>query len=199
MPKLVTGMQTEAEPITHFLCSTRTPKLWALRCFCKNARRPINRQHSKGFTLIELLVVIVIIGVTLSFALLAFGDFGNKRRLIVAAEQFVYQLQLAQQQAILESSTLGVEIKADHYQVMRFSSNEGWRQVAHQSLFQQQYFPRGTLTTLSAQNKNNTIIIHPSGETTPFHLNLGSQVKPDFVQVHGELSGQLFVKVTDDA
>lgn len=199
MPKLVTGMQTEADHVTYAALSPPELKRRALNCFWSGAQQPFNHKHAKGFTLTELLVVIVIIGVTLSFALLAFGDFGNKRRLIVAAEQFVYQVQLAQQQAILESSTLSIEIKDDHYQVMRFSSTKGWRQFAHQSLFQQQYFPRGTLTNLFIQNKNKRIIINPSGETTPFDLNLGSEVKPNFVQVHGDLNGEMFVKITDDA
>ncbi len=39
------------------------------------------RADLNGFTLIEILVVIVIVGITLSFALLAFGDFGSERRI----------------------------------------------------------------------------------------------------------------------
>ena len=42
--------------------------------------------NNKGFTLIEVMVVVVIIGITIGFAMLSFGDFGQSRRLLTAAE-----------------------------------------------------------------------------------------------------------------
>ncbi len=43
----------------------------------------IGMKNHKGFTLIEILIVLMIIGITLSFAILSFGDFGEGRKVKV--------------------------------------------------------------------------------------------------------------------
>ena len=74
----------------------------------------------KGFTLIEILIVIVIIGITIGFALIAFGDFGEGKRIRFAAEQLINTIKLSQQKAILESSTLGLKVDQSSYRVFKF-------------------------------------------------------------------------------
>jgi len=155
---------------------------------------------NKGFTLIELLVVLIIIGVTVSFALLSFGDFGADRRISMATEQFANSLRLAQQQAILENSTLGVEIKNNHYRVLKYSASSQWHPIEKKQLFRRHYFPKNTMLHLdvSAKRKKNasTIIIHPSGDLTPFTLKVLNRKKETVKTVIGRHDGFFYIKKT---
>src|SRR5438552_7864051 len=102
----------------------------------------------KRFTLIEILVVVLIIGTTAGFALLAFGDFGAGRRILMAADQVKYTIKLAQQQAILEAGTLGVQLSASGYQVHRFKSPNTWEAISQKGVFKGQIFPKDTVISL---------------------------------------------------
>lgn len=150
-----------------------------------------------GFTLIEILVVIFIIGITLGFALMAFGDFGEKRSIIVAAEQFTNYVKLVQQQAILETSTLGLNINPQGYQVVRFQAPASWSPIHKKSIFHQQHFPKGLV--LSLKNTNHqpgmpAIIINSSGDMTPFTLDFGTVKQASIVTVMGMHNGAIISK-----
>ena len=149
---------------------------------------------NQGFTLIEILVVILIVGITLGFALMAFGDFGEKRRIIVAAEQFNAYVKLVQQQAILETSTLGINIHKNGYQILRFQPPDKWVFMSSRSIFHDQYFPRGLVINLRNNTKkrgNPTIIINSSGDMTAFTLDFGSTTQAAMMTLVGTRSGTL--------
>jgi len=155
-------------------------------------------QTKQGFTLIEILVVILIIGITLGFALLAFGDFGANRRIIVAAEQFVGYVKLVQQQAILETSTLGINFNKNGYQVMRFQTPASWQAMPQKSIFHTQYFPDSTVINLESNSKksgNPQIIINSSGDMTAFTLHLGSAHQVDLATVVGTFDGNVSLQL----
>lgn len=159
-----------------------------------------NKQYQQGFTLIEILVVILIVGITLGFALLSFGDFGGQRRIIMAAEQFVNDVKLAQQQAILGTDTLGIHINQTHYEVMRFKAPKHWQAVAN-GFFHPQKFPKNAVVHL--ENKGilsgePQIIINASGDMTPFKLIFRSLNKIDVVEVVGEHNGDVMVHLANE-
>ncbi|MDP2365929.1 MAG: GspH family T2SS minor pseudopilin variant LspH [Ignavibacteria bacterium] len=133
---------------------------------------------NRGFTLIEILIVIVIIGITVGFALIAFGDFGESRRVLFSVEQLVNTLKLAQQQAILETSTLGLRIDNTSYQILRFQNSSGWAPISNKGIFKVNYFPKNTVITLKTNHKTlqgaPSIIINSSGDMTPFTLGFGN-------------------------
>jgi general secretion pathway protein H len=151
----------------------------------------------RGFTLIEILVVIVIIGITLTFALMAFGDFGEKRRILVAGEQFNHYLKLVQHQAIIENSTFGIAIHKNGYQVLRFKAPNIWAPLSSGSIFHIQHFPTGLVIHL--QNKVDNpdapaIIIHSSGNISAFKLDFGSAKQEQMITLISAPEGTFLQK-----
>lgn len=154
-------------------------------------------KENKGFTLIELLVVIVIIGITLGFALIAFGDFGGSKRIIFAGEQIHNTLRLAQQQAILENSTLGLKINNQGYQVLKFQ-NAQWRTDSSKHiLFKPHSLPNDIIVTIKSNQKSSTepsVVINSSGETNEFTLIFGTKADPNLAVLSGTDNGELNFK-----
>ena len=154
---------------------------------------PINR----GFTLIEILIVIVIIGITVGFALIAFGDFGQNRRLQFSAEQLSNTLRLAQQQALLETTTLGLRIDNISYQILKFQASSGWNPISTKGVFKMTYFPKNTVITLKTANTPPpdipTVVINSSGDMTPFTLSIGTSKDTVVITLKGFHNGHLIL------
>ncbi|WP_084157831.1 type II secretion system minor pseudopilin GspH [Legionella wadsworthii] len=157
------------------------------------------QQSCQGFTLIEILIVLVIIGITFGFALIAFGDFGDSRRILFSAEQLVSTLRLAQQQAVLGTSTLGLRIDNNGYQVFQLSSHAQWKPLSDKGVFKMTYFPTDTRITLKTNKAVPTgtpaIIISASGSMTPFTLNFGSRKENSLAMLIGKSNGELQLNV----
>ncbi|MBN9228609.1 MAG: type II secretion system minor pseudopilin GspH [Legionella steelei] len=152
------------------------------------------KKSNQGFTLIEILIVLVIIGITFGFALIAFGDFGESRRVLFSAEQLANTLRLAQQQAILETGTLGLRIDNISYQVLQLNNNAQWKPISEKGVFKMTYFPQGTHITLKTNNATSigtpAIIISASGDMTPFTLNFGIK-QENLGSLIGKRNGEL--------
>lgn len=150
---------------------------------------------NRGFTLIELLIVIVIIGITVGFALIAFGDFGHSRRILFAAEQLANTLKLAQQQAILTNSTLGLRLDKSGYQILKYQQPSHWAPVSNKGIFKMTYFPKNTdlylKTATQVSNAYPAIIINSSGDITPFTLSIGTQNDHWITMLTGHSNGSL--------
>lgn len=152
----------------------------------------------KGFTLIEILIVIVIIGITIGFALIAFGDFGSEKRIIFSAEQLSTTLKMAQQQAILESSTLGLKINAKGYELLKFNNAGVWNPVSKNALFKFHYFPENTVVHIEAGKHMAggfpEIIINSTGDMTPFNIKIGTSQNDNLAVLSGSHNGIILVK-----
>jgi len=139
---------------------------------------------SPGFTLIEILVVLLIIAIITSVAVLAFGQFGRGRREKIIAQQFARVITVAQQQAILTPSIVGLGITENGYQFYQFESNQ-WENIQNDVLsnthaFQSVFIVKinsiagyhaSTDSAIKTHGKP-TILFLPSGFVTPFSLNL---------------------------
>lgn len=151
----------------------------------------------RGFTLIEILVVVVIIGITLGFALLSFGDFGAGRRAIVSAEQFSSYINLVQQRAILESNAFAININKDGYETLRFYRG-GWQPMPAKSIFHWRSFPNsievGLRNNIKHRLKTPDIIINSSGDMSEFIVDFGTSKKPDIATLVGQQDGKLVIQ-----
>ncbi|CAM2799419.1 type II secretion system minor pseudopilin GspH [Legionella worsleiensis] len=147
-------------------------------------RLVIGMTTNRGFTLIEILIVIVILGITAGFALISFGDFGESKRIRFAAEQMANAIRLAQHQAILESSTMGLRIDSRSYQILKFQESGQWSPISNKGIFKINYFPKNAVITLKTGNKISggtpAIIINSSGDMTPFVI-MFANIKEEMV------------------
>ncbi|WP_082650380.1 type II secretion system minor pseudopilin GspH [Legionella parisiensis] len=166
-----------------------------------SSKAEVLKKSNQGFTLIEILIVLVIIGITFGFALLAFGDFGEGRRILFSAEQLVNTLRLAQQQAILGTSTLGLRIDNNGYQVFQLYNNTQWKPISDKGVFKMTYFPQDTRIILKTTNSTPAgvppIIISASGDMTPFTLSFGSKQDTNLALLIGKHNGELQFNVAN--
>lgn len=156
--------------------------------------------NKQGFTLIEIMIVIVIIGITVGSALIAFGDFGESKRILFAAEQLTNTLRLAQQQAILETSTLGLHVNNKGYQIVQLQNNSQWSPMSSRGLFKPNTFPQNTLIHLKI-NTNPLhgapeIIISAAGDMTPFTLSFSNNKEHRLALLTGSRNGDLKFKIS---
>jgi general secretion pathway protein H len=152
-------------------------------------------RDKRGFTLLEILIVIVIIGITSSVAMLAFGDFGAGRKVIVTAEHFSTFVKLLQQRAILETNTFGINIEKDGYAAYRLEKGNNWQLMSKSSVFHWQPFPKNTSVvlhnTIKYTTKSPDIIINSSGDMSAFTLDFGTSTEPSLISLTGKHNGNL--------
>lgn len=154
--------------------------------------------ENRGFTLIEILVVMTIIGITIGFTMLAFGDFGAKRRIETEAEQLQQIFRVAQQQAILESATFGLRINNRSWQFLRFKPPANWTAVSKRHVFKEHRFPKNMQillkTPFKPRGNQPDILIDASGSITPFTMEIGTAGNPDLLIFTGQQNGHLSLK-----
>jgi len=152
----------------------------------------------RGFTLIEILVVVLIISITLGFAMLSFGDFGEKRRIITAARHFAHYISYVRQEAMLESSTLGVRVNQQGYEALRLREPNRWQSI--RGVFHYQAFPTHMILQVKQPHQVNRapmIIIDAAGDMTPFAISFGTTQQPQLIDVIGKIDGSIKVIAHD--
>ncbi len=157
------------------------------------AKLEIGMRSKCGFTLIELLVVLVIIGITLTFALLSFGDFGAKRRLVTQSEQLINQIKCVQQQAMLEATPFSIRFATNSYRIFRFKPPQQWVPIQPQPTSAQHIFSAHAIMHFSSQSSpdHTTLLIESSGDMSPFELSVGFKQQPKLVTIIGSANGTL--------
>lgn len=150
------------------------------------------RKSLGGFTLIEILVVIVILGITAGFAMMSFGDFGKRRKIVLAADQFRNYVFLVKKEAILETRTLAIQIKKDNYRVLALNNNR-W-QPMQDYIFKTKKLPNGAVMFLTVKKQNpapDMIIVNPAGDMSPFKLQFGHDKQNILVTLTGNRGGTI--------
>lgn len=133
---------------------------------------PLTPPKSKGFTFIELMVVLVILGIVFQFALLSWGDFGERRRVIVAAEQLTTFFNALQDEAVLENNLIGVRVRTHDYQLLRFQTKKGWQ--PRPTRLHPPKLPANTLLHAQGAGGEAQIVIDAQGDINAFKLDLGN-------------------------
>lgn len=159
------------------------------------------KQHA--FTLIELLVVLVIIGVVIAAASLLFSsDRRGEENEKAAVDLFRGRTQLAQQEAILSTSTLGVALSQQGYQFYRYievlpSRHWTWQTITKDKVLAYHRWPVNASLSIETATSKSTllgnvipttpqIIFYPSGQITGFTVTMNNQY-----QIIGQDNGSI--------
>lgn len=149
-------------------------------------------RNNKGFTLIEIMVVLLILAIVTAVAMLSFNRLSGTRHVKFFSQNLNDKIRLAEQTAMLQSTTIGLEISRSSYAFYQF--NQRW----------QPFILAGTSTTTAMPSTTNLklsindnpisipneptqkpqIIFYPSGDITPFKLTLNNQTT-----ITGKLNG----------
>jgi len=170
----------------------------------------INSQAVKkvrGFTLVEIMVVIAIMGIMLGLGMFAFGDGGLSEKLEQESQRLYGLIKLAQEEAILQSKELALELDRDGY-IFKELNRGKWVVISSDRLFRKRSLTAGIELSLDVEDVNlalkskeeNTpirIYILSSGELTPFNMTLKITDLNQFFKITGTENGQLSLKKQD--
>lgn len=175
-------------------------------------RRPGANVH--GFTLIEILVVLAIMGIMLGLGMLAFGDGGLSDKLEQESQRLYSLIKLAQEESILQSKELALELETDGYVFKESEFDEklkkyNWKNIAGDKLFRKRSLTAGIELDLNVENtklelKTDSeeepirIYILSSGELTPFGLTLKINDLEQYFEITGLINGQLKIERKQD-
>jgi len=178
-----------------------------------------------GFTLIEILVVIVIVGTVLSIAMISFGILGDDRDLQTEARRFVSLVEVARDEASLQSREFGIELMTTGYRFVEFDGLTGlWADVPGDDTLRLRDMPDDVELELYLEGKrivldddpaefedpdespNMTsgksyaphLLIYSSGDTTPFELHVWRAFDDERVILRGNAFGETEVVSRDD-
>ncbi len=134
-----------------------------------------------AFTLIELLVVMTIIAVMVGAAALAIRT-DNRDRLLNEAERFHQMFDLAKDEALFQSRSLGIGFAVSGYAFFAETDTEALWEVMNDSHFKANQYFNGALSEIVIDNGSidlpdtitrPDVLIAADGEVTPFEFILG--------------------------
>ena len=133
---------------------------------------------NRGFTLIELLIVMLIISIVGGIALLTLSK-NNHREMSYLASHIQDLLDLAEEEALLRSTTLGLLISPNAYQFLEYHPSKKeenpWHPLAF-PLFAKKVIPHNITFRLKINghivpfHDTPDILISENGDITPFTL-----------------------------
>lgn len=181
-----------------------------------NSSRSVDTHSQRGFTLLELLLVILIIGIILSFAALSIGR-GNERAIEDEMKRLAGLIELAAQEATLESRELAVQFNGNKYEFLALKDNK-WARITGDDTFRPRTLPEemhltvriedepvnlGTATSQETENVLPRIYLLSSGEITPFQLILkdatNNREGANSYQLNGNINGKIEMRMMNGA
>jgi len=160
-----------------------------------------------GYTLIEILIVMFIISIVTSIALLSIGKNQNKQ-LESFANEFSQMVTLAEEQAMLQPSILGLSVRADAFEFSAFHPGVGEKKPAWIAVEERVLGKRripddiqvgieagGNKTAASGEDDAASsvpqIIISTNGDLTPFTVYVGRKGEKPRYMIKGDADGNV--------
>ncbi|GEM_PF-5934273 len=157
-----------------------------------------------GFTLLELLVVIIIISIASTVIILNLGSsFLTTKRSEFFARQMMSLIKLARQQAIFGTEVIRITISNDEYSFFKLDYSlhyPAWQSMDINDPF---WRPRSISSNIMVSVHSETnpksenapqIIIQPSGELTPFLINIHGTDSTKTYTIQGTQAGNIELK-----
>ena len=130
-----------------------------------------------GFTLIELLVVIVIIGVVIGGALVAFGGRGRDEQLERERDRLVALSTYVQERAALQTIEYGLRCEQGGYRFVMYDSRKNlWLEDLLDEALRPRLLPAGLDMTLVIEDRKIVLPIHLDEKRITASTDLTPQV-----------------------
>ena len=164
------------------------------------------RPRARGFTLLEVLVVVMIIGIIVSFAALSIKS--DDQTLEEEARRLQALINLAGQEAVLQSKEFALEFTGDGYDFVEFDGKK-WQTISDDEILRARtlpsdevvdYQPEGEQLTLQGMDAEKTpprIYFLSSGEMTPFTLTMRRRGEGDGYLLSGDARGKTELRGAD--
>lgn len=154
------------------------------------------RSRQTGFTLLELLVVLVIVGITLSFAVLSLDLRSDEDIVVEEARRIAALMQLASDEAVLQGRELAMQVEGNEYRFLILDNNS-WQAITADEVLRERSLAKGLQARLeiegvaekSADSIGRLIYFYSSGELSPFTLSLQDSQGKYRYDVNGDVQG----------
>lgn len=153
-------------------------------------------ENCAGFTLIELLVVIIIISIISSVAVISIRT-NQSKQFETLAKQLVNSLHLAEEEAMLNTTTLGLALSKHSYQYFEYQEEKKTWRILSDAALKKHTLPKNIQLVLKIQNKTielngkPQIIISSSGDLSPFTILIGKIDSYPEYRVVGKANGEI--------
>lgn len=167
--------------------------------------------RNRGFTLIEMLVVMLIIGISVSLATIAFQD-NRAEQLQREARRLTALLELGLDESAMRSNIIGIRFEPRSYAFF-VRAGDGWKEIEDDPILRRREIPEPAELQLlvdglaadkaspAATDKDQTpppqVYLLPSGEALPFEVSLVHPDLPQYYRVRVELTGKVSLHAED--
>lgn len=158
----------------------------------------------KGFTLAEIIIVVFIIALIATVILLRFRTPTFDTTPQAQANQILRFMEIVQEQAILQPAVLGIKFSDHEYQVFQLhheNNQDEWISLVDKNAFwKAKKIPNHIVvhlqTNQEGDNFSPNLIFLPSGEVTPFILEIKEKDDERAYVIRGDDAGNLILGVS---